>query len=232
MIDKSYLIPTKIYRDKINSLCLLSIINYCRSDLDKKVKLKFQRNVHGFPRRFFSITPYHDVSPQGRAQLERALERCFSLDRLRRGPIEIQTREKQTAGEWRVVFIICGARERANGVLLSRETSGPNSSVKTALRDSRVGKDFRKRRVFKVAFPPLEFTPSLCIEIRISSKEGEGEGPVRIKPKIPFHHPGNEAGELVVETEFILRKWSPRNVTRHFSTAGRFGRFILSAESL
>lgn len=37
------------------------------------------------------------------------------------------------------------ARERANGVLLSRETSGPNSSVKTALRDSRLAKDFRKR---------------------------------------------------------------------------------------
>lgn len=60
----------------------------------------------------------------------------------------------------------------------------------------------------------------------------ERERPVRIKPKIPFQHPGNEAGELVVETEFILRKWSPWNVTRHFSTAGRFGRFILSAESL
>lgn len=64
-------------------------------------------------------------------QGSRSLSNFFLPDRFRRGdryPREKQTRERGENGARFLLFEV-RARERANGVLLSRETSGPNSSV-------------------------------------------------------------------------------------------------------
>ena len=64
-------------------------------------------------------------------QGSRSLSNFFLPDHFRRGdrnPREKQTRERGENGARFLLFEV-RARERANGVLLSRETSGPNSSV-------------------------------------------------------------------------------------------------------
>lgn len=65
---------------------------------------------------------------------------------------------KRERGGWFLLDLKC-ARERANGVLLSRETTGPNSSVKTALRDSRLllGKASRISANVSVDGSPYKF---------------------------------------------------------------------------